>query len=95
MWWFYLHNSFINYNITVAACQLFCAYVNNKYKNYTVLDIGASYVWAKNHTFAVALNNVTDVGLDWVPNTSHKGYANAYRDYLDGRNLWLSYTYSF
>lgn len=67
----------------------------NKYKNYTVLDIGASYVWAKNHTFAVALNNVTDVGLDWVPNTSHKGYANAYRDYLDGRNLWLSYTYSF
>ena len=24
----YLHNSFINYNITVAACQLFCAYVN-------------------------------------------------------------------
>ena len=28
MWWFYLHNSFINYNITVAACQLFCAYVN-------------------------------------------------------------------
>ena len=57
----------------------------NKYKNYTVLDIGASYVWAKNHTFAVALNNVT----------SHKGYANAYRDYLDGRNLWLSYTYSF
>ncbi|KAB7656299.1 winged helix-turn-helix domain-containing protein, partial [Sutterella seckii] len=29
LWWFYLHNSFINYNITVAACQLFCAYVNN------------------------------------------------------------------
>ncbi|WP_226963341.1 hypothetical protein, partial [Sutterella seckii] len=28
LWWFYLHNSFINYNITVAACQLFCAYVN-------------------------------------------------------------------
>ena len=26
---FYLHISFINYNITVAACQLFCAYVNN------------------------------------------------------------------
>ncbi|WP_308691211.1 hypothetical protein, partial [uncultured Sutterella sp.] len=28
-WWFYLHNSFINYNITIAARQLFCAYVNN------------------------------------------------------------------
>ena len=67
----------------------------NKFKNYTVLDIGASYVWAKNHTFAVALNNVTDVGLEWVPNSNHDGYANAYPDYLDGRNLWLSYTYSF
>ena len=67
----------------------------DKYKNYTVLDIGASYVWAKNHTFAVALNNVTDVGLEWVPGTSADSYANAYRDYLDGRNLWVSYTYSF
>lgn len=67
----------------------------DKFKNYTVLDIGASYVWAKHHTFAVALNNVTDVGLEWVPNSNHDGYANAYRDYLDGRNLWLSYTYSF
>lgn len=67
----------------------------DKYKNYTILDIGASYVWAKNHTFAVALNNVTDVGLDWVENLTGDGYANAYRDYLDGRNLWVSYTYSF
>ncbi len=60
-----------------------------------MLDIGASYVYAKNHRFAVALNNVTDVGLDWVENLTGNGYANAYRDYLDGRNLWLSYTYSF
>ncbi|WP_302497750.1 hypothetical protein, partial [uncultured Sutterella sp.] len=28
LWWFYLHKSFINYNITVATCQLFCAYIN-------------------------------------------------------------------
>lgn len=40
-------------------------------------------------------STLISVGLDWVPNTSHKGYANAYHDYLDGRNLWLSYTYSF
>ena len=38
---------------------------------------------------------MTDVGLDWVENLTGDGYANAYRDYLDGRNLWVSYTYSF
>lgn len=63
-----------------------------------MLDIGASYVYAKQHHFAIALNNVTDVGLEWVPSLPQKGKvgsANAYRDYLDGRNLWLSYTYTF
>lgn len=70
----------------------------DKYKNYTVLDIGASYVYAKQHHFAIALNNVTDVGLEWVPSLPQRGKvgsANAYRDYLDGRNLWLFYTYTF
>ncbi|WP_295479300.1 TonB-dependent receptor [uncultured Sutterella sp.] len=67
----------------------------DKYKNYTKIDIGATYVWQKNHHFSAALNNITDVGLEWVPDLSGNGYANAYKEYIDGRNLWLSYTYTF
>lgn len=67
----------------------------DKYKDYTVVDLGASYVWNRQHRFSVAVNNLFDTGLDWVPSTSAGAYANAYRDYLDGRNFWFSYAYSF
>lgn len=67
----------------------------DKYKNYTKIDLGATYVWQKNHHFSAALNNLTDVGLEWVPDLSGTGSANAYKEYIDGRNLWLSYTYTF
>ena len=65
---FYLHNSFINYNITVAACQLFCAYVNNG--TYEFLnafyetgrtDIGAGNVEVK--VDESSLKEVRDLGL--------------------------------
>ena len=65
----------------------------SKYKDYTKVDIGATYVYEHRHQFSVALNNIFDVGVQWVEASS--GYANAYKEYIDGRNLWLSYSYSF
>ena len=67
----------------------------DKYKNYTVVDLGASYVFKKQHRFSVAVNNVFDTGFKWVPNAKGDGFANAYKEYIDGRNFWFSYAYSF
>lgn len=47
------------------------------------------------HPFTAAVNNLTDVSLEWVPDLSGTYSANAYKEYIDGRNLWLSYTYTF
>lgn len=67
----------------------------DKYKNYTLVDLGASYVFKKQHRFSVAVNNIFDTGLEWVPSVTADSYANAYKEYIDGRNFWFSYAYSF
>ena len=57
--------------------------------------MGATYVVAKNHRFSVAVNNVLDKDtVEWTE-TSQGRYGNLYRQYLDGRNFWVSYTYDF
>lgn len=69
--------------------------LGNKYRDYTVLDLGGSYVWRKHHRFSVSVNNLLDQdGTDWVE-TSPGRWGNAYRQYLEGRNYWVSYTYDF
>lgn len=69
--------------------------LGNKYKDYTIVDVGATYVVAKNHRFSVAVNNVLDKDtVEWTE-TSPGRYGNLYRQYLDGRNFWVSYTYDF
>ncbi len=71
----------------------------DKYKNYTKVDLGINYTYEKQHHFTVALNNLFNTGLEWesaVGSTAAKPtYANAYRDYIEGRNIWLSYAYTF
>ena len=67
-----------------------------KYKNYSLVDVGASWRINKHHKLALAVNNVLDKDtVLWVEKEGGSGVANAYRQYLDGRNLWLSYTYDF
>ena len=69
--------------------------LGNKYKDYTIVDVGATYVVAKNHRFSVAVNNVLDKDtVEWTE-TSPGRYGNLYRQYLDGRNFWVSNTYDF
>ena len=44
----------------------------------------------KQHHFSAALNNVFDKGLEYGADGS-----NLYREFFDGRNVWLGYTYTF
>lgn len=77
------------------------AAARDKYKNYTTLDLGASYEIGKHHRLTAALNNVFNTGIEWVQGTDARGnpsagtWANAYREYIEGRNLWVSYAYTF
>ena len=65
-------------------------YSSTKYKNYTQVDIGVNYTFEKQHHFSAALNNVFDKGLEYDADGS-----NLYREFFDGRNVWLGYTYTF
>ncbi len=66
-----------------------------KYKDYTIVDLGTTYQLGKHHRFSVAVNNLLDKDMtDWVLKDTGS-YANAYRQYVEGRNYWLSYTYDF
>ena len=75
--------------------------LGNKYKDFTILDLGASYRYWNHHTISVAINNLLDKELvDWMymgvnSQTKAPVYANAYRQYAEGRNFWISYTYDF
>jgi len=69
-----------------------------KYNDYVVADLGINYRYMKNHNFAFTVNNLFDKEFyDWTAVQGRKGisYSNLYRDYLEGRNFWFSYTYSF
>lgn len=69
---------------------------SGKYDDYTVVDAGASYQFTKNHRISVALNNIFDKDMTkWVEGQKTGQWANAYCDYVEGRNLWFSYNYSF
>ena len=54
------------------------------------VDIGVNYTFEKQHHFSAALNNVFDKGLEYDADGS-----NVYREFFDGRNVWLGYTYTF
>ncbi len=69
--------------------------IGEKYDNYTILDLGASYSFWDHHTISLAVNNLLDKDMvKWVDN-GRGGVANAYRAYVEGRNFWVSYTYDF
>ena len=65
-----------------------------KYEDYTLVDIGGSWTPMKNHVIAWAVNNVLDKDTA-VFEQSGSSWNYIYSNYVEGRNLWLSYTYSF
>lgn len=66
-----------------------------KYEDYTIVDIGGSWTPVKNHVIAWAVNNVLDKDTAVFEKSGTSSWANIYSNYIEGRNLWLSYTYSF
>ena len=66
-----------------------------KYEDYTIVDIGGSWTPVKNHVIAWAVNNVLDKDTAVFEKSGTSSRANIYSNYIEGRNLWLSYTYSF
>ncbi|CAM2858667.1 TonB-dependent receptor domain-containing protein [Helicobacter burdigaliensis] len=70
-----------------------------KYNDYYVVDLGASFKLTKNSQVSFAINNLFDKDFYDPYATIGKGgaisYSNAYQDYLDGRNFWLSYKLDF
>lgn len=70
-----------------------------EYNDYTVFDLGVNYRFNKHHRVAFMVNNLFDKDFyDWGTTTGKGGsvsYTNLYRDYLEGRNFWFSYTYDF
>lgn len=67
----------------------------DKYEDYTIVDIGGGWTPVKNHTIAWAVNNVFDKDTAVFEQLGSSSWANIYSNYVEGRNLWLSYTYSF
>lgn len=69
------------------------------YNDYVVADLGFNYKFNKHHRVAFTVNNLFDRDFyDWAAATGKGGtvsYTNLYRDYLEGRNFWFSYTYDF
>lgn len=69
------------------------------YNDYVVADLGVNYRFNKHHRVALTVNNLFDKEFyDWAETTGKGGtvsYNNLYRDYLEGRNFWFSYTYDF
>lgn len=70
-----------------------------EYNDWTTVDLGLGYKFLKNHRIAFAVNNVFDKEfVDWGETTGKNNtvsYTNLYRDYMTGRNYWLSYNYEW
>ncbi|MDE5591527.1 MAG: TonB-dependent receptor [Helicobacter sp.] len=70
----------------------------NKYKNFWVLDLGASYQMTKNSSISVAVNNLLDTNF-FLPyeysSRNRIAYINRYQDYTERRSFWMNYKMDF
>lgn len=69
------------------------------YKNYVLLDLGGYYQFSKNARLNVTVNNLLDFNaydsFDEVTSSRGTSYNTYYRDYIEGRNLYVNFTYDF
>lgn len=69
------------------------------YKNYFLLDLGGHYNFTPNSRLNLTINNLLDFDAydEWDVVTSGKStrYNTYYRDYIEGRSIYLNYTYDF
>ena len=69
------------------------------YKNYFIVDLGAHYNFTPNARLNVTINNLFDFdaydSFDEVTSSRGTSYNTYYRDYIEGRSLYLNYTMDF
>lgn len=69
------------------------------YKDYVLVDLGAHYNFTENSRLNITLNNLFDFdaydSFDEVTSSRGTSYNSYYRDYIEGRNLYINYTYDF
>ena len=70
------------------------------YKDYFLVDLGAHYNFTKNSRLNVTINNLFDFDAydEFDVSESSRGgvsYASYYRDYIEGRSLYINYTLDF
>lgn len=73
-------------------------YKNNYYKDFSVLNLGASYKFDKSFTLTGRVNNLLDKDYMEYGLADRVGTTNYYDEYNNkpaGRNLWLSARYTF
>lgn len=74
--------------------------IGKYYKDYHLLDLGASYRFLENYSFTFAINNLLDVNFeDYVlyntNSNSGLSYMNAYQRILPSRSYWLTFKAEF
>ena len=69
------------------------------YKDYVLVDIGAHYNFTDKSRLNITVNNVLDFdaydSFDEVSSSRGTSYNTYYRDYIEGRSLYLNYTLDF
>ncbi len=73
------------------------------YKDSFVVDLGTSYSFNKHHTVSFVVSNLFNTDFDTFQTITTQGsngktstrYVSDYHDYIEGRNYYLSYNYSF
>lgn len=71
-----------------------------EYEDYILVDIGGHYNFTPNSRLNISINNLFDLDAydSFDEATSSKGgvtYTPYYRDYIEGRNLYINYVYEF
>ncbi|RDU64876.1 ferric enterobactin uptake receptor [Helicobacter sp. MIT 14-3879] len=72
--------------------------VGKYYKDYHLLDLGATYRFLENYSFTFAINNLLDVNFeDYVlyQNGNNQNYINSYQRILPSRSYWLTFKADF
>ena len=69
------------------------------YKDYVMLDLGGHYNFTPNSRLNVTINNLLDFdaydSFDEVTTSRGTSYSSYYRDYIEGRSLYINYTLDF
>lgn len=69
------------------------------YKDYVLVDVGAHYNFTEHSRLNVTVNNLLDFdaydSFDEVSSSRGTSYNSYYRDYIEGRSLYLNYTLDF